>query len=89
MDKKINKGHVHGNTYYKHEKESQMMKMMGGAWSVNLAFITEEVKEFIFETDKAYYQIDRETAFKKGIERILQGEKKLVVPLRAWRVTLK
>lgn len=88
MDK-INKGFVSGDSYYKYENEKGKLRMFGGSWSINLAFVSADVKQFIFETDKAVYVIDKDTAFKSGIRRVLGGEEKLVIPIRLWRTVLK
>ena len=78
---------VVGNTLIKREKESAKLRMAGGAWSINLDDMPENVSSFEYITEKGKYTITRDDAFISGFERFMQGETKLVVPIKNWTFT--
>ena len=70
---------------YKNEDESNKLRMMGGAWSINLDEIRgKEVEGFVFKTSEATYKISMVDAAAHGLEKFFAGERKLVVPLKYW-----
>jgi len=76
--------------YYKNEKESDKLKMSGGAWSINLStFVPQDIDKFIFITHRNTYEINRTDAFDYGFVRVFQGESKLIVPLKKWNIIHK
>ena len=81
-------GKIVGNTYIKKEDEKQKLRMGGGSWSINLAEISEIVKEIVFITSESKYRIDKEIAIAKGFIRSMSTkgviEKKLIVPIKHW-----
>lgn len=78
---------VKGTVLVKKEKESSKLRMGGGSWTINLDNLPELIDRFEYITEKAKYTIDREKAFEVGWTLVLQGEKKLVVPISNWDVT--
>ena len=81
-------GKIVGNTYIKKEDEKQKLRMGGGSWSINLAEISEIVKEIVFITSESKYRIDKEVAIARGFIRSMATkgviEKKLIVPIKHW-----
>lgn len=71
--------------YTKFEDENQKLKMAGGAWSINLDDLPDEAVLIEYVTPTNRYVINRYDAFKHGFERVLAGERKLIVPLRWWQ----
>ena len=85
-------GKIVGNTYIKKEDEKQKLRMGGGSWSINLAEISEIVKEIVFITSESKYRIDKEIAIAKGFIRPMSTngviENKLIVPIKHWKFNL-
>jgi|TARA_Y100000310_G_scaffold13096_1_gene13443 hypothetical protein len=78
-------GFILDHIYYKHEDETQLLKMGGGSWTINLAEIAnDDVVEIRFRTRAGVYSIDYNTAFMKGFIKNFRGEHKLVVPKKHW-----
>ena len=78
---------IKGTTLVKREKESSKLRMAGGSWTINLDHLPELVQAFQYITDKCTYTIDRTKAFDVGWILVMQGERKLVVPVEHWTVT--
>lgn len=74
------------DSYTKKEDKANMLRMGGGAWSINLDELPDEAQTIIYKTVLETYVIGRDDAFKFGFVRQLGGENKLVVPLKFWWV---
>ena len=81
-------GKIVGDTYIKYEDEKQKMRMCGGAWSIKLDELTEDVKNILYITEKGEYRTTLNIAIAKGFPREFQtkngSEIKQVVPLKSW-----
>ena len=78
-------GWIKDGKYFKFEKESQILRMGGGSWTVSLGEITEKpIKQIIYYTPSHTYHIDFPLAVEKGFMREFRGEPKLVIPLKYW-----
>lgn len=95
---KINEGMLHFGTYYKLEKENDRLRHPQPSWTVNLDVLEKlinedkftsslgEIERFKYITDENIYTILRDSAFKKGQKRILNGEIKLAIPIKDWTI---
>lgn len=81
------RGNIVGDKYIKREKESEMLRMGGGSWTINLGWVGTTIKEVVYITERATYKIKLDNAMANGFERQFQGERKLVVPLKHWTIT--
>lgn len=80
------RGIVASGTYIKKEDERNMLRMNGGSWTINLDEIDgKDITMVKYITDRKSYWISLEKAITVGFERILGGERKLVVPLVYWQ----
>jgi len=78
-------GQIVDRHYRKKEDESQKLRLGGGSWTINLDEIDgKEIDEITLITEKNEYNISYTKAFSNGFIRILQGETKLVVPIKHW-----
>jgi len=83
-------GHIENKIYYKIEDESQLLRLGGGSWTINLKEISgQNIEKIEYITPKRTYFITLSDAMKKGFVRNFQGELKLIVPLRAWGIKEK
>ena len=79
-------GVVRGDIYYKQENEKDRLRMGGGSWSINYDDVDFDIVEtIVFCTDKGHYIISATKALLQGFDRILGGERKLVVPVKHWK----
>jgi len=86
--KKAKFGGVKDGVYTKHEKESGLLKMSGGSWTLNLDDIKDlKINKIVYVTDKHNYTIDYSKALEKGFTKNFLGENKLVIPLKNWKKT--
>lgn len=82
------KGNIFDGTYHKHENEKDRLRIGGGSWSIPLDWIENKgVHTVRYTTDKAVYEIDLMKANVAGFTRVLQGERKLIVPVKFWTIT--
>ena len=75
-------------TYVKHEKESARLRIGGGSWTIpvdDLEALGERAKLIRYVTEAACYEIGYQEATARGFERVLGGERKLVVPVQYWK----
>ena len=83
-------GLIQDDYYFKKESEKDKLRMSGGAWSINLDEIdNQKIAHIVYFTDKYTYRISYDKAFDKGFIRTMAGEKKLIVPIKYWRVEVK
>lgn len=76
--------------YYKQEKEKDRLRMGGGSWSINYDDVDfSKVETIVLCAEVNHYIISTEEALAHGFERTLGGERKLVVPIKYWKVQLK
>jgi len=75
-------------TYLKREQESQKLRIGGGSWSINLDELPPTAKQIKYITEEGTYQISVDDALAHGFERMLGGERKLVVPLGKWKLII-
>ena len=81
-------GNIIGKTYVKREKETSLLRLAGGSWTIKLDELEgKDIEKIRFMTDAVIYDITLEEAFAFGFERWLGGEKKLVVPVKHWKLT--
>lgn len=80
---------IEGTTYIKREKEDAKMRMGGGSWTINLMDVPGFITHFRYITEKYVYEITAVEAHFKGFERVMQGEPKLIVPIKYWTVKEK
>jgi hypothetical protein len=81
-------GIIQDKTYIKKEKESDKLRLGGGAWTLNLSEISgKQIEKIQYITDKFTYSINYNDAVKKGFIRQFQGELKLIIPIRCWEIT--
>lgn len=78
------RGILNGSIYEKPEDEDQKLRMAGGSWSINLDDLPADASIIQFITELETYTITRHKAFKTGFVRVMQGEHKLIVPLKNW-----
>jgi hypothetical protein len=82
------KGTIFENTYTKNEKEKSRLRMGSGSWSIPLDWIEGKgVESICYITEKAKYEIDLQKALIAGWVRNMQGERKLIVPIKFWEIT--
>ena len=80
-------GIISNGNYLKFEKESQMLRLAGGSWAINLKELADKnIRKLIFKTPKKTYEIESKIAYTKGFIRRFGGETKLIVPVRYWTV---
>lgn len=79
------RGVLHDNIYTKNESDQQQLQMGGGSWSVNLDDLPEEAILIEYVTPTTSWVIHRHDAFTHGFIRELNGESKLIVPLKWWQ----
>lgn len=80
-------GNIVGKTYVKRDKETSLLRIGGGSWTILLDEIEgEEISKIRFITDAVVYDITLEEAYAFGFERDLGGERKLVVPVKHWEL---
>ena len=80
-------GQIEDRHYRKKEDESQKLRLGGGSWTINLDELKDkEIDEITLITKDYEYNISYKTAFSKGFIRVLQGETKLVVPIKHWDI---
>jgi hypothetical protein len=72
----------------KREKEKDQLRMGGGSWSINLDELKGDIKEIKYISERATYTIPYTEAVLHGFMRVLGGERKQVVPLKWWTITL-
>lgn len=78
-------GVIVGGVLKKSEDEKNKLRMGGGSWTINLDEINNENIQVVeYLTKKAKYIIHIDKAVECGFERMLGGERKLVVPLGYW-----
>ena len=81
-------GKIVGDTYIKYEDEKQKMRMCGGAWSIKLDELTDDVKEILYVTLEGRYKIRMDIAIARGFKRSFNTknglENKLIVPIKFW-----
>ena len=78
-------GFIVNGVYTKREDEKQKLRIAGGSWTINLAEIAgEDIKLFVYKTPKFIYEIESETAYKRGFIRRFKDEAKLIVPIKYW-----
>jgi hypothetical protein len=75
-----------GGTYTKREKESDKLRMGGGSWTINLDELPKNTQRVRYITEKATYEVEMGVALLQGFERVLGGERKLVLPISKWSV---
>lgn len=81
------KGLIIKGTYVKNEKEDDKLRLAGGAWTINLDEVDLlKVETVRYITDKNTYTISSEEALKRGFGRVFNGETKLVVPIKFWKI---
>ena len=81
-------GQIEDRHYRKKEDESQKLRLGGGSWTINLDELSgEDIDEITLITKIYEYNISYKTAFSKGFIRVLQGETKLVVPIKHWDIS--
>lgn len=80
-------GIIKDGVYIKHEDEKQQLRLAGGSWSINMSEIDERVTDVKYICGKKTYSITWKDALHFGFLRVLDGEDKLVVPLKNWEVT--
>ena len=79
-------GIVRDGMYIKKETEKGMLRMSGGAWTINLdAIANQSVTKIVYFTERCIYRISYAKAHKKGFHKELAGEDKLVVPIKYWK----
>ncbi len=81
------RGKIEHNIYYKYEDEKDKLNLYGGAWTLNLTELgndVKKIKKIVYTTSKATYVIDMYKAKKQGLIKVYQGEKKLIIPLKYW-----
>jgi hypothetical protein len=84
------RGIVASGTYIKRENEKNILRMNGGSWTINIDEIDgKNITMVKYITDRYSYWISIEKAISVGFERILGGERKLVVPLVYWQKLAK
>lgn len=78
-------GQIVDRHYIKKEDESQKLMIGGGSWTINLdETYDKDIDEITLITQEYEYNISYSKAFSKGFIRVLQGENKLVVPIKYW-----
>ena len=78
-------GNIVGKTYVKREKETSLLRLAGGSWTIKIDELEgRDIKQIRFITDAVQYDITIEEAYAFGFERELGGERKLVVPVKHW-----
>ncbi len=78
-------GQIEDRHYRKKEDESQKLLIGGGSWTINLDELQDkEIDEITLITKDYEYNISYVKAFSKGFIRVMQGETKLVVPIKHW-----
>ncbi len=78
-------GQIEDRHYRKKEDESQKLRLGGGSWTINLDELKDkEIDEITLITKDYEYNISYTKAFSKGFIRVMQGENKLVVPIKHW-----
>lgn len=83
-------GITRNKIYYKQEKEKDRLRMAGGSWSINYDDVDfSKVETIVFCTEKAHYLISADKALLTGFDRVLGGERKLVVPVKCWTLQEK
>jgi hypothetical protein len=83
-------GLIQDDYYVKKESEKDRLRMSGGAWSINLDEINnQKITNIVYFTDKYIYRISYEKAFDKGFIKLMAGEKKLIVPIKHWKIERK
>lgn len=81
-------GKILGTTYVKREKETSILRMGGGSWTIKIDELEgRQVSLIRFITAVASYEITLEDAVANGFEKILGGEAKLIVPVRHWKLS--
>lgn len=81
------RGYISNRVYYKHEKDSGLLRMSGGSWTINLDEIgNKDIDEFVYTTQTKEYRIDRKLAEEKGFKLMFKGENKMVIPIKNWKV---
>jgi hypothetical protein len=81
------RGTILNKVYTKKERESQKLRLFGGAWTINLQEIEgKEIEKIVYITNKESYSISYADAVDKGFVRVLGGESKLVVPIKYWSI---
>jgi len=80
-------GNIIGKTYVKREKETSLLRIGGGSWTIKLDELEgRDVQHVRFITDAIVYGITIDDAIRFGFERELGGERKLVVPVKHWQL---
>ena len=80
-------GQIEDRHYRKKEDESQKLRLGGGSWTINLDELKDkEIDEITLITRFYEYNISYAKAFTNGFIRVLQGETKLVVPIKHWDI---
>lgn len=82
------KGKIVNNIYYKKEKEKDKLRMSGGSWTINIAWLDNQVDDIVYQTESAIYKITKQEAIDHGFVREFKGELKLVVPIRHWMTNI-
>lgn len=82
-------GRLDQGYWIKVEKAKDKLRMGGGSWSINLEELPEEAHTIVYVVDGTLYCIERGDALAHGFERVLGGERKLVVPEKYWKVGSK
>jgi|6_EtaG_2_1085325.scaffolds.fasta_scaffold43510_4 hypothetical protein len=85
----VDNNSVVAGVYYKREFEKSKLRMGGGSWTITQSILDEKWNAVCFITDKCNYYIERTTAFEKGFFRTLDGQRKLVVPIKNWKTVSK
>lgn len=81
-----------GGKLYKREKESSKMRKFGDAWTINLderavqMFLEGIYKELIYVSELHKYAITAPVALKYGLKQTFNGENKLVLYPKYWRI---
>lgn len=77
-------GQLKGDTWVKHEKEKDILRMGGGSWTINLDELPIGAMNVEYWTGSDVYTISLPDAHEHGFIRVMGGERKLIVPLKHW-----